>query len=114
MKNTRKFLALTAIVVAAFAGTTASADTLSPQSSVVPAPAVQGLGLSRAEVLADTHLWVRAGLADYGLGELNEAHYDRDPVYAARLAEYRRLRSGPEYQAEVRRLGGQVSAQSAH
>ena len=38
----------------------------------------------------------------YTLGEYSSA----DPAYEQRMAEYQKLRSGPEYQAEVRRLGG--------
>ncbi|EER61769.1 conserved hypothetical protein [Acidovorax delafieldii 2AN] len=102
MKNTRKLITLAAIATAAFAGT-ASAATQSPQSSAGPEPVVQGPGLSRAEVLADLNLWARAGLLAYPSDEIGYASY---PVYEARLAEYRRLRSGPEYLAEVRRLGG--------
>lgn len=58
-------------------------------------------------MIADANLWHRAGLDKFQEGERSLAS---DPVYQERLAEYQRLRSGPEYVAEVRRLGGDVSA----
>lgn len=67
--------------------------------------AVQERGLSRAEVLADLVLYRRAGLDAFGTGEAASLG---NPGYARALSEYQRLRSGPEYLAEVRRLGGQA------
>ena len=58
---------------------------------------------TRAEVRADLAMWQRAGL-----GSL----YDRDAYnpfdleIQRRMAEYRRLRNGPEYLAELQRLQG--------
>jgi len=66
----------------------------------------QGQGLSRAEVQADMNLWRRAGLQGVNTGETPTSAV---PGYTERLAEYQRLRSGPEYVAEVRSLGGDVS-----
>lgn len=63
--------------------------------------------VSRAEVQADWNLWQKAGLGMYQVGEGSPA---ADPMYQQRYAEYQRLRSGPEYVAEVRRLGGETSA----
>lgn len=70
----------------------------------LPAPELsQPSQISRAEVRADLALWTRAGLAALNQG-------DRDvlgtPEYRARVAEYQRLRSGPEYAAELQRQGG--------
>lgn len=63
-------------------------------------------GVARVEVQADWALWQRAGLGSYQMGERSLAS---DPVYQQRLAEYQRMRSGPEYLAEIQRLGGDVS-----
>lgn len=66
--------------------------------------------LSRAEVQADLNLWNRAGLGAMSQGENTPG---ADPVYAQRLAVYQNLRSGPEYQAELRRLSGSTVAGTA-
>jgi len=63
-------------------------------------------GVSRVEVQADWNLWQRAGLGDFSMGNRSA---DADPAYQQRLAEYQRMRSGPEYLAEIQRLGGDVS-----
>ena len=55
---------------------------------------------------ADLALWNRAGLNVYRESDVN--HWDAD--YQQRLAQYQRMRSGPEYLAEVQRLGGSVKA----
>ena len=106
MNNTRKLLTVATLAAASFAGT-ASAATQSPESWFGPEPVAQGPALSRAEVLADLSLWTRAGLREYSQGERSIVD---SPDYAAKLAEYHRLRSGPAYQAEVRRLGGEANA----
>lgn len=105
--NTRQSLTI-ALAFAAFASAgAASAAPTSQEEWFGSEPAVQGTPLSRAEVAADLALWNRAGLGHSMEGERNAVS---DPTYATRLAEYRRLRSGPEYVAEVRRQGGTVSA----
>ncbi|WP_234026618.1 DUF4148 domain-containing protein [Melaminivora suipulveris] len=63
----------------------------------------QPSSVSRAEVLADLALYRRAGLDAFDTGEASSLG---NPGYARALAEYQRLRSGPEYLAEVRRYGG--------
>lgn len=63
-------------------------------------PAAQGQ-LSRAEVQADLNLWNRAGMGSRISDDRLQA---ADPAYAEHLATYQRLRSGPEYRAEVSRL----------
>ncbi|MDF8361181.1 DUF4148 domain-containing protein [Achromobacter anxifer] len=60
-----------------------------------------GPSLTRAEVLADLALWKRAGVDRFWRGEETPDIYSRE--YKAAFAEYYRLRSGPEYQAEVQR-----------
>lgn len=66
--------------------------------------------LSRAEVQADLNLWNRAGLGALSQGE---REVGIDPAYAEHLAVYQRLRSGPEFQAEVSRLSGNTVASTA-
>lgn len=63
--------------------------------------------LSRVEVQADWNLYQRAGLSEYQTGERS---INADPLFDERLAQYQNARSGPEYVAEIRRLGGDVSA----
>ncbi|WP_454695338.1 DUF4148 domain-containing protein [Achromobacter aegrifaciens] len=60
-----------------------------------------GPSLTRAEVLADLALWKRAGVDRFWRGEETPDIYS--PEYKAAFTEYFRLRSGPEYQAEVQR-----------
>ncbi|WP_046060729.1 DUF4148 domain-containing protein [Paracidovorax citrulli] len=102
---------LIAIATIAFAGATAAtAGPVSQEEWAGPAPVASQYSqqpLSRAEVVADANLWRRAGLDKFQMGERSLAS---DPVYQERFAEYQRLRSGPEYVAEVRRQGGDVSA----
>lgn len=105
MKNTRTLIAIAAIAAASFAGA-ASAAPHSQEDWFGAEPVAQGQGQSRAEVQADLNLWNRAGLADYNSGD--NSHF-ADASYDRKLAEYRRQRSGSEYVAEVRRLGGDVS-----
>jgi len=106
MKITNKLIAIAAIAAASFTGA-ASAATYSQEVWTGPEPIAQGPALSRAEVQADLNLWNRAGLNGYNSGD--NTHF-ADAAYDQKMAEYRRLRSGSEYVAEVRRLGGDVSA----
>ena len=106
MKNTtvRTLLAVAATAAAAGLAAPAFAETpLSQEAWGVTAPVAQGGTLSRAEVLADLVLWRRAGLDAFAPGEAASLS---NPAYASRFAEYQRLRSGPEYLAEVSRQGG--------
>ncbi|CAM4036694.1 DUF4148 domain-containing protein [Paracidovorax anthurii] len=93
------FIALAAL---AFAGAASAAPT-SQDDWFGAQPVAQGPALTRAEVVADLVLWNRAGLNQTGEGDRTAIV---DPAYQQRVAEYRRLRSGPEYLAEVRRQGG--------
>ncbi|CAM4036638.1 DUF4148 domain-containing protein [Paracidovorax anthurii] len=101
------------IAIATLAFASAGAATAAPVSQEDwggPAPVASQQDqqpLSRAEVIADGNLWKKAGLDKYEMGDRSVSN---DPMYQERLAEYQRLRSGPEYVAEVRRLGGDVSA----
>ena len=82
------------------------ATTVSAETWFGAEPVASGPALSRAEVQADLALWNRAGLNVYRESDVN--HWDAD--YQQRLAQYQRMRSGPEYLAEVQRLGGSVKA----
>jgi hypothetical protein len=61
-------------------------------------------GLTRAEVIADTNLWIRAGVdkyADQAQYHVNSTQYD------LALAEYHRLRNSPAYAEEVAKVEAQ-------
>ena len=62
---------------------------------------------SRAEVKADLALWHRAGLD--ALSSLDDSSYVFSADYAHRMAQYQQWRHGPEFRAEVQRLGGSVA-----
>lgn len=90
------------------AATLAFAGAASAQSTDAGAPH----GLSQAEVRADLNLWNRAGLGHSALSGSDPASsFD----YERRVATYQRLRSGPEYAAEVARqqAGAQVAGGTA-
>ncbi len=102
MNTTKNIIAIAAIAAASFAGT-ASATEEAPEVWFGAEPVAAGPPLSRAEVLADLALWNRAGLNNYyQLGEI----YSFDAAYEQRLAQYQKMRNGPEFQEEVRRQGG--------
>ena len=103
MNTTKNIIAIAAIAAASFAGTASAADE-PPEVWFGAEPVAAGPPLSRAEVLADLALWNRAGLNNYyyQLGEF----YNFDAEYQQRLAQYQKMRSGPEFQEEVRRQGG--------
>ena len=56
-------------------------------------------GKTRAEVRAEVEVWRQAGLDRYGMEVVDFTSQD----YQQRLAEYQRLRSGPAYEAALRR-----------
>jgi hypothetical protein len=105
MKHAKQLFALVATSAALWSGM-ASAAPVSPETWFGAEPAATGRALSRAEVQADLAMWNRAGLNVYRESDVN--HWDAD--YQQRLAQYQRRRSGPEYLAEVQRLGGSVKA----
>ena len=72
-------------------------------------PADAGPGaVSRVEVAADRNLWMRAGL-----GQTNDEDMLANPGYAQRMANYTRMRNGPEYMAEVSRIEGARASKTA-
>jgi len=76
---------------------------------VGPADPVTG-AMSRAEVAADTSLWIRSGMSQVA----NRDSFDpSSPAYRAQMAAYQRMRSGPEFMAEVQRLQGARPQQTA-
>lgn len=99
MSNFSRNLILAGVLAAAFSAT------VQAQSSYRPAASPSGTtGLSRAEVIADTNLWIRAGVDKY----VEQAQYHIDNTqYERALAEYHRLRNGPAYAAEVARVEAQ-------
>ncbi|MOA14990.1 hypothetical protein D3C78_1351260 [compost metagenome] len=99
--NTKNIIAMAAIAAASFSGL-ASAASQHQEVWFGDEPVVTGPALSRAEVLADLALWNRAGMNVYTMGEYSSF----DPGYEMHMAQYQKLRSGPEYQEELRRLGG--------
>lgn len=107
MTNAKTLIAIASLAAATFAGAASAATpALLTEQWVGAEPYAQGPALSRAEVQADLNLWNRAGLGQANAGDRTP---DANPGYQASLAEYNRLRSGPEFVAEVRRLGGDVS-----
>lgn len=99
-------LALTSTLGAAFLAAPVQAQSIHRQA----VSAGEGTGLTRAEVIADTRLWVRAGVDKHA----DVAQYDVDNrLYQQALAEYHRLRNSPAYAEEVARVEaerGQVPA----
>ena len=71
-----------------------------PQELRVGPPDAGPGAVDRATVAADRNLWLRAGLGSYG----DNAYME--PGYAQRMAEYTRMRNGPEFMAEVSRIEG--------
>ncbi|WP_311223363.1 MULTISPECIES: hypothetical protein [unclassified Acidovorax] len=112
--NSKHLIAAATLAIAATGASAAGSMSGAPVNQEVwagPTPVAMvsdtSRQVSRAEVQADWNLWQMAGLGQYQVGEGSPA---ADPLYAQRLAEYQRMRSGPEYVAEVRRLGGETSA----
>lgn len=71
-------------------------------------PADVGPGaMDRATVAAERNLWLRAGLNNYG------EYAEMDPQYSKRLANYTRMRNGPEFLAEMNRIEGAKSHNTA-
>ncbi|WP_033453287.1 DUF4148 domain-containing protein [Bordetella bronchiseptica] len=73
--------------------------TSSPQQS---AQIADDRGLTRAEVRADLAVWKRAGMDKFWNKSQTPDLYSRE--YRTAHAEYLRLRNGPEYEEELRRL----------
>ncbi|MBS0453149.1 MAG: hypothetical protein JSS14_17780 [Proteobacteria bacterium] len=88
------------------AGYFASPSRAPQELRVGPADAGPG-AMDRATVAADRNLWLRAGLASYG------EYAEMDPQYSKRMANYMRMRSGPEFTAELNRIEGARSRSTA-
>jgi len=88
--NTKQLVA--AVALALTAGATEASPTDAPDSDTFET------GLSRSEVIADLHLAQRAGL-----GKFDTAEHD-SPDYRRAQAIYLRLRNGPAFEEEVRRV----------
>ncbi|ABI58328.1 DUF4148 domain-containing protein [Nitrosomonas eutropha] len=86
------------LFAAVLLATTAMAVSAQPHTSVFGEPK------TRAEVRADLELWKKAGLDKFWAGESTPDTFSRE--YRSAYAEYVRLRSGPEYNAEVQRQSG--------
>jgi hypothetical protein len=76
--------------------------------SVPPAVAATSQPLSRAEVMADLHIWRLSGMqaARY----FSDYHDERNPQYQAALARYQAMRSSPDFAALVEKLRADPSA----
>lgn len=96
MSNIARAWLLTGLF-AALIGPAARAESSHPPS----ASADGATSLTRAEVIADTRLWIRAGVDKYD--ELGQYHVNSQQHERA-LAEYRRLRNSPAYAEELARV----------
>ncbi|MFY3981313.1 DUF4148 domain-containing protein [Achromobacter xylosoxidans] len=96
-----QILRKTALVLALALAAGVSGTALAQQAPSTALNSPYGAPLTRAEVLADLALWKRAGVDRFWRGEATPDIYS--PEYKAAFSEYVRLRSGPDYQAEVQR-----------
>ncbi|SCK52729.1 hypothetical protein VAR608DRAFT_5337 [Variovorax sp. HW608] len=85
-----------------------AADLSASRMSFASAPAEYRVGpadpatgaTSRAEVAADTSLWIRSGMSQVA----NRDGFDPTSAeFRQQMAAYQRMRSGPEFMAEVQR-----------
>ena len=76
---------------------------------VGPADMAPG-AMSRAEVAADTTLWIRSGMSQIAG---RDSFDPSSPAYRTQMAAYQRMRNGPEFVAEVQRLKGTVATQAS-
>lgn len=93
VKFSKNIIAVAAIAAASFSGIAFASEGWSN-----PDPVVAGPSLSRAEVLADFAIWKRAGMSVYNQGDQSTV----DTVYEQRKALYQKMRSGAEYEEELR------------
>ncbi len=73
-------------------------------------PKASASQVTRAEVIADLHLWQRAGVDRYA--EVQQYGLETQE-YQAAYAEYLRLRNGPAFAQEVARVKGEEATQHA-
>ncbi|TKR53250.1 DUF4148 domain-containing protein [Allopusillimonas ginsengisoli] len=99
------------LFAAVLLATTTMAVSAQPHTSTVSASVassniadVFGEPKTRAKVRADLALWKKAGLDKFHSGENTPNTFSRE--YRSAYAEYVRMRSGPEYNAEVQRQSG--------
>ncbi|QPF73873.1 DUF4148 domain-containing protein [Roseateles sp. DAIF2] len=107
MFNHKPLIALALIAASGLALADSSRDDIDPALQNASKPST----LTRAEVQADLALWRRAGVP----GAYGEQTVDTSSAsYQAAFAEYQRLRQGPAFLAEVRRIeGGQPVARQS-
>ena len=74
----------------------------------VPPAVAASQPLSRAEVMADLHIWRLSGMqaARY----FSDYHDERNPQYQAALARYQAMRSSPDFAVLVEKLRADPSA----
>ncbi|WP_149357028.1 hypothetical protein [Comamonas testosteroni] len=97
----RKAMLAMYCVVAAFAGATTAGE-IYPRHLQE-----EGRHIPRAEVLADLEMWNRAGMDRYRTEE-SYTNMTQNTEYQKSLREYRRLRSGPEFQTAVQNLKSKI------
>ncbi|MDB5858755.1 MAG: hypothetical protein JWQ76_2444 [Ramlibacter sp.] len=94
-----RFLPVSALALALFAGTVAAAPiNIEVPTNIEP----QQSGLTRAEVIADYHMWRLAGLAELTRGE--QSVDTNSYAYKKEYATYVYLRESPQYAALVAQL----------
>jgi hypothetical protein len=101
--NTLRMLLVVTLAVAT--SVTMAAEPIAvnvPRVATTPAPS-----LTRAEVLADLHMWRLSGAQEFSTSELEAQNSEG---YQAALARYKALRSSPEYATLVERLQGKPFA----
>jgi len=70
-------------------------------------PADPAVGaVSRAEAEADRNVWLRSGMQQTAYSDNDDP---ASAAHAAQLANYQRMRNGPEYRAELDRINGTTS-----
>ncbi|MEJ7688088.1 MAG: hypothetical protein WKG52_14500 [Variovorax sp.] len=81
----------------------ARAEAAAPQEFRVGPVDARGGAMNSAEVAADLNLWIRSGMRDAASRE----DFDPSaPAFRSQLSTYRKLRGGPAFIAEIRRIKG--------
>ena len=93
--------ALAALIGMGFSQMSAAAEPSPAAASASPADKQ----VSRAEVMADLRLWLRAGLDQYSDVAVRDA---QEYSYKQALAKYEALRHGPAYVEELARAGREL------
>lgn len=101
----KRFLSISAIALGLAAGAAAAAPlTVEVPKNIEPVAS----GLTRAEVIADYHMWRLAGLADLTRGELSPDTNSYE--YRKAYATYTYLRQSPQYAQLVQELQAHPNA----